>query len=72
MPHFDAPPIEVQRSFEIDDDVKPDAAVIVGQFSQRAYFARIRGIWPDAREVQAVRLRGVELRGGSSPREVRW
>ena len=52
MPYFDAPPIDVQRSFEIDDDVKPDAAVIVGQFSQRAYFARIRGIWPDAREVE--------------------
>jgi hypothetical protein len=44
MPYFDASSDTVQRMFEIADDDRPDAAILVGQFSQRAYFERVRAI----------------------------
>jgi hypothetical protein len=56
MPYSDASSDTVQRMFEIADDDRPDAAILVGQFSQRAYFERVRAIWPDAREVEAHSL----------------
>ncbi len=53
---FDASSDTVQRMFEIAGDDRPDAAILVGQFSQRAYFERVRAIWPGAREVEAHSL----------------
>jgi nucleoside phosphorylase len=52
MPYLDVPAQVLQRSFGIADADCPDAAIVVGQWSQRAYFDFVRSIWPDAREIE--------------------
>jgi purine-nucleoside phosphorylase len=52
MPYLDASPASLQRMFGISDAECPDAAVIVGQWSQPGYFDRVRAIWPNAVEVE--------------------
>ncbi|MEO7666719.1 MAG: hypothetical protein ABIU97_06760, partial [Dehalococcoidia bacterium] len=52
VPYLDVPASSLQRMFGIADGDRPDAAIIVGQWKQPAYFERVRTIWPDAREVE--------------------
>ena len=62
MPYFDVSSTDARGMFGIADDVAPTAAILVGEFSQRDCFRRVRAIWPDAREVEEHSLL-VEARG---------
>jgi hypothetical protein len=57
MPYFDVSPTDARGMFGIADDVCPAAAILVGEFSQRDCFRRVRAIWPDAREGKEAILR---------------
>jgi uridine phosphorylase len=52
MPYFDVSPTDARGMFGIADDVRPTAAIMVGEFSQRDCFRRVRAIWPDACQVE--------------------
>ena len=56
MPYLDASPASLQRMIRVADADLPDAAVLMGQWSQAAYFERVRAIWPDARETEGHSL----------------
>lgn len=42
MPYLDAAPADIARSFRIADTDLPDAAILVGQSHEAAYFDRVR------------------------------
>jgi uridine phosphorylase len=52
MPYFDVSSTDARVMFGIADDVRPTAAIMVGEFSQRDCFRRIRTLWPEARQVE--------------------
>ena len=60
MPYLHASADDVRRMFGVAQGDLPDAAVVVGEFSLRDCFARVRTAWPDAREVEEHTLLVVE------------
>jgi nucleoside phosphorylase len=52
MPYFDAPPAAVAQMPGIARSDWPDAAILVGEFSQTDCFARVQAFYPNARLIE--------------------